>query len=263
MSVSVSKAGPYFSSGSISFSSLRTRFKLTSSGSISASELRRDTNVNNTNPTVPDATENSSISTDSNLSLSQFRNSIKYYYITQSGSDSYFNINQSWNGNVTKNIVKTAYITGSCTSSSTSSSAAYFDGTAYNLTIQVSGSILAAGGAGGSVGGGGGSSTTYYRRPVYRYYNATSGDHFSSTGGAPPGYNSEGIQCYVFTQQAPGTIEIYDDDDGDRSNVGRPYSGIMGYAYPTSQPNTIPIYALTNGYDTMWSTLSNEGPWLW
>ena len=93
MSSSVTKAGPYFSSGSISFSSLRNAFKETTSGSIKASELRRNTDTENRNPIVPDATENSPISTGSNLKVSQFRNSIKYYYITQSGTDENLIIN--------------------------------------------------------------------------------------------------------------------------------------------------------------------------
>jgi len=51
----------FFSSGSISFSELRTNFKESSSGQITASELLRNTNVLDTNPIVPDATENADI----------------------------------------------------------------------------------------------------------------------------------------------------------------------------------------------------------
>lgn len=87
MSVSVIKSGPYFSSGSISFSQLRSIFKETGSGSIRASELRRNTNVRDSNPIVPDSTENEQISTGSNLRLSQFRNSIKRYLAIQTGTD--------------------------------------------------------------------------------------------------------------------------------------------------------------------------------
>ena len=161
MSASVTKAGPYYSSGSISFSSLRTNFKESGSGSISVSELRRNTTTTNTNPIVPDATENSSISTASNLAISQFRNSIKYYYITQTGTDVNFDVDaQSWNNNLTKNIRKWMYINGTCGSNSISSTAVDFNATAYNLTVDVSGGIYGAAGSGGTAatisGGSGG-----------------------------------------------------------------------------------------------------------
>lgn len=151
MSASVTKAGPYYSSGEISFSSLRTNFKETNSGSISASELRRNTTATNTNPIVPNATENSNISTSSNLSLSQFRNSIKYYYITQTGTDINFNVGaQSWNNNLNKNIRKWMYMNGVCGSNGIGSPASSFSATAYNLTFDISGGIYGAAGVGGN-----------------------------------------------------------------------------------------------------------------
>ena len=152
MSAAVSKAGPYYASGSISFSSLRTNFKESGSGSISASELRRNTTTSDTNPIVPDATENSSVSTNSNLALSQFRNTIKYYYITQTAIDLNFNIDaQSWNSNLNKNIRKWVYINGTCGSNSSSSPASTLATTVHNLTIDVSGIIYGASGPGGTL----------------------------------------------------------------------------------------------------------------
>ena len=170
MTVSVSKAGPYYSSGEIKFSSLRSNFraqirKTTSSGSesfnsdtsaIKASELLRNTNTSTTNPVVPNATENANISTSSNWKTSQFRDSVKFYYVTLPSSDetTNFSINdQSWNSNLNKNIVKVMFIDGVCGSNSTSSYAATFDSTAYNLTLDVYGSILGAGGRGGGTSG--------------------------------------------------------------------------------------------------------------
>jgi hypothetical protein len=151
MTATVTKAGPYYSSGSISFSSLRLNFKESASGSISASELRKNTTTTNTNPVVPDATENASISTSSNLKLSHFRNTIKYYYITQTGTDTNFDIDaQTWNTNLSKNIRKWLYVQGTIGSNSTGSSAADFNSTAYNLTIDVSGNIYGAGGTSGT-----------------------------------------------------------------------------------------------------------------
>jgi hypothetical protein len=112
MSVSVSKT-LLFTSGQIKFSDLRSSFKEVSSGSISASELRRNTNTSNTNPIVPDATENSDVASGNNLRLSQFRNTIKYYDLNQSGTDSNLNISsQTWNSNLSKNIVKKMTIGG-------------------------------------------------------------------------------------------------------------------------------------------------------
>jgi hypothetical protein len=181
MSATVTKAGPYYSSGSISFSSLRSNFRAQQSdGSFSsdtlpikASELRRNTSSSNTNPTVPDATENASISSSSNLKLSQFRNSIKYYFITQTGTDDNssslsspgFNIgSQSWNSNLNKNVRKYMYLNGTIGSSNVSQYAAYLLAEVYNLEVNVSGGIYGAGGANGtsdSISGGNGGPALY------------------------------------------------------------------------------------------------------
>ena len=152
MAVASSQAGPYFASGSISFSSLRNTFG-GAGGPISASQFRRDTNVNNPDPIVPDATENEDISTDANLSLSQFRGSIKYYYITQSGTDEGLSLHDAeWNDNLGRNIVKTAFITGVNGVDTVDVAAVRHRGDTSptrNLTIQVSGDIFGAGGIGG------------------------------------------------------------------------------------------------------------------
>ena len=171
MAVSVEKAGPYYSSGAISFSSLRSNFraqvKRTSSGgsesfnsdtsSISASDLLRTTSTSNTNPVVPNATENANIVTSqSNWSASHFRNSIKFYYVILPSGDTVENFDidsQSWNSNLNKNVNKIMFIDGTCGSTNVTNSAATFNATAYNFTINVSGSILGAGGRGGGTSG--------------------------------------------------------------------------------------------------------------
>jgi len=185
MGVTVTKHGPYFSSGSISFSELRTRFTDDQPGfgqQISASQLRRNTDVTIENPMVPDSTENEQISTGSNLSLSQFRNSIKRYVATQSGTDD----NNSYpgepgfrmglrdtngrgidwcgegpngrdgqggnsTGNHTKNVQKGILITGTCGSVRQADPAAQLSPRlrVHNVRINVSGSILGYGGLGG------------------------------------------------------------------------------------------------------------------
>jgi hypothetical protein len=155
----------FYSSGPISFSSLRTNFKETASGSISASELTRKTSTSLTNPIVPDSTENrisgplgNGITTlEQDLSISQFRNSIKYYSLLQSGGVIDLDIDtpsntistfSGWNNNLDKNILKTFVISGDCQSSDTyyyqspqTPAAKFSSTTAYNLTIAVTGSM--------------------------------------------------------------------------------------------------------------------------
>jgi len=170
MTVAVSKAGPYYSSGEIKFSDLRRDFRAqvrksssggsetfnTDTAAISASDLLRDTDNTEQNPIVPNSTENSNISTSSNWKVSQFRDSIKYYYVTLPSGDEVTNFDidgQTWNSNLNKNIVKVAFINGICGSNSTSSAAASFNATAHNITIDVYGRILGAGGRGGGTSG--------------------------------------------------------------------------------------------------------------
>jgi len=185
MSVSVVKAGPYFSSGSISFSSLRTNFKETSGGQISASELRRNTNTSESNPIVPDSTENEQISTGSNLSISQFRNSIKRYFATQTGTDDNSSYSEpgfrmgrldpnnrgiDWSGggfngrdgqgggttgNLTKNVQKFISINGTCGSVRDGQPGAQLSPLVivHNVRMTVNGTIMGYGGRGGGNGG--------------------------------------------------------------------------------------------------------------
>lgn len=168
MTATVSKAGPYYSTGEIKFSSLRSNFraqvrKETSSGSetfntdtaeIKASDLRRITSTSNTNPIVPDATENANITIGSDWKTSQFRGSIKYFYISQSDTEVNFDIDaQSWNSNLNKNVRKFLFIDGTCGSNSASSPAAQLNATAFNLTVDTYGSILGASGRGGGTTG--------------------------------------------------------------------------------------------------------------
>ena len=164
MTIAVIKEGPYYvTEGTpISFSSLRTNFKGMNSEAVSASQLRRDTSTESTDPTVPNATENENISTSLNLKLSQFRNSIKRYTIRQSSvgeesAETNFDIDaQNWNSNLGKNIQKTFEVTGVIGATSTANAAATFNATAYNLKIDVHGWILGKGGAAGTPNGGNG-----------------------------------------------------------------------------------------------------------
>ena len=158
LTTSIIPATPYFVSGEIKFSALRNNFKEVVSGSISSSELLRVVDPTNTDPIVPDATENSEISSSTNLKLSQFRNSIKYYNASQASSDVDLNLlisNSSlWNGNLPKTIRKTVSIAGTCGSTNGNPSAS-IDGDANNVFINITGHIHGYGGSGGVTGGDG------------------------------------------------------------------------------------------------------------
>lgn len=164
-------AGKYYDvptgSSQISFSSLGINFKEISSGStIKASELLRNLSNTEINPIVPNATENSTISSQQNWKVSQFYGGkVKYYDIIQSGTDD--NVSntdnhgidisaQFWNSNLNKNIKKVFYVDGIIGSISASKYAAYFDSESYNFKIEMrsGGQILGAGGAINSGNGG-------------------------------------------------------------------------------------------------------------
>ena len=105
---------------------------------------------------------------------------------------------------------------------------------------------------------------TYSTVPLYRYYNPTNGDHFSGLSNSPPsGYVNEGALTNVFVgNQPPGTVALSDNEGG-----SKPTSTYTAYVWPwnassfnigTFSISPRLIYSLTNGYDTMWSTASNE-----
>ena len=147
MAISVTKSGPYFTSGAISFSAMRNTFRLNNpTGTISASELLRNTDITNTDPVLPDATENSDVATSTDWKTSQIRDSIKFYNVTQTDTNVNLDIDGlSWNSNLNKNIVKKMNIEGICGSNTTGTAAALMDDTAHNLTIDVSGDIFGCG----------------------------------------------------------------------------------------------------------------------
>jgi len=172
MGIAVTKYGPYFAgSGGVSpnnqtnmkFSQMRDTFRLTMPGldgtpgtatggtEIKASELLRVTDVTNTNPNVPDCTENNDVGAVNDWKVSQIKDSIKYYYVTQTGTNINFDIDQSsWNDNLHKSILKWMNVDGTCGSNSSNVSAADLNATANNLTIDVTGTIMGGRGAGGT-----------------------------------------------------------------------------------------------------------------
>lgn len=162
MTVTASITPLFTSLQNIKFSDLRSSFKEVSSGSINASEFKRNTDTNNKNPIVPDATENSNVSTGNNLKISQFQNTIKYHDLIQTGTNTNLNLatlsaasaGTNWSSNLSKTIVKRVTISGICSSTSTSVASLLIDAKTYNLNLIISGQIYGEGGSGGSSGNG-------------------------------------------------------------------------------------------------------------
>lgn len=214
MPLTVSKTGPYFASGSITFSQLRLRFKESASGSVKASELLRAVDTTNANPFVPDATENSTIGSSVNWKTSQFRNSIKYYDLIQGSADVDLNLNigddsaSGWNGNLGKTIKKRCLLQGTC--GSTNGNPAALLGTpavqkaAYNLRVEVAGNVY--GSAGQPQGGNGGialSINTGGQGTVIVYTTGTASVYGGGGGGGRGGiggYGGDGQYLYDVQQ---------------------------------------------------------------
>ena len=174
MATATATYGVGLASGPISFSALRQTFLLanertTFGGSetfdstvdgngdpvpVSASQLVRNTTSDD--PNVPNATENQAIpTTQSNLKASQFRNTIKYYYIGQTGTDLNYNIgSQSWNSNLPLSVVKRAFIDGTCGSNTSTLAAARLVNASKNITVDVNGGIYGGAGQNGIRGNG-------------------------------------------------------------------------------------------------------------
>lgn len=177
MAHTTATAGPYYSSGEITFDSLRSNFRArsqrttfsgtdsvntTDTAPIKASELVRYLSSDIKNPVVPNCTENASIASANNVGdaasnwkTSQFRGSIKFYYIQQSSTNTTVNINNlSWNSNRQFNIKKIYFIDGTIGSSAPGTPAASMSGVTVNFEFKVSGNIWGAAGRGGGTGSG-------------------------------------------------------------------------------------------------------------
>lgn len=162
-------AGPNITTlSNIKFSTLRRHFlkaepRDTYSGSesfpddtgpVSASQLLRQTSFTDDGvsfpsgvesdidykvPAVPNCTENSAVATSTNWKTSQFVNTIKYYYLQQTGADD-LNLNissLSWNGKLDDNIRKWFFIDATI-GSNTATAAATLSATTNNLSIKIS-----------------------------------------------------------------------------------------------------------------------------
>lgn len=172
--------GPSLATGPIRWSTLREEFLAKqprtsysgsdtidndlNSGSISAKQLLRDTDTTHENPVVPDCKENrdAGISDSTNLKASQFRNSIKFYYAQQTGTnDNSSNTSQpgleidvqGWNTNLGDTVVKKIFIDGTVGSTVISQPALKLSNVTTNLEVVISGNVYAAGGLGGATAG--------------------------------------------------------------------------------------------------------------
>jgi hypothetical protein len=128
-------------------------------------------------------------------------------------------------------------------------------------------------------GYGGGRSIT----PVYRFWNASTNDHFytiSSNEGFPAGYISEGVSFNLSAVPAPGLVPVYryykhDVHDhfyttnqseigvvaqGMAGNHGYVCEGVLGYISPNPIPGTIPVYRYWKAsiHDHFYTTKSSE-----
>lgn len=149
MAVSIAKT-ENFTTGQISFSQIQAIYGGSATDVKASSYLRNvqtsiDWNGQNGAsiiPRVPDAVENEGVpSTKSNWDVSDLRNTIKDYTVTQSGTDLELAYDDSdtvvWNGNLSRNILKTFDVTGTIYADSNLDDALTFSGNLYNLEIEV------------------------------------------------------------------------------------------------------------------------------
>jgi len=189
MAVGVASTGIHQTTD-IKFSQLRREFKTISprttfsgsddhsgdTGSISASELLRNTSLSVADPVVPDVDENANIvTTESNWNISGFKNAIKYYYLNQTDTDdnggetsrpgfavtdptvnSTYSASdvKSWPDSISKNILKKAFIdgvVGSLVFDKESLSVGNDDMDINNLVVSIGGSVYGSAGYGDAV----------------------------------------------------------------------------------------------------------------
>ena len=201
MAVNITKSEKFTNpTSSISFSQIRSEFGGNSTN-VRAAIYRRNTsdqvdwnaeNATSIAPKIPDAKENENVTTGNNWTVSKLRNTITDYTVVQTGTDeelSYTDSNTStWNGNLSRNVLKKFNVNGTVYANEVSKEALSFNGNLYNLEIEVTdtGEIL---GEGGSAAGGNGGdalyvNNTYTKSDVeVRSY----GKIYSGGGGGSPG----------------------------------------------------------------------------
>jgi hypothetical protein len=116
--------------------------------------------------------------------------------------------------------------------------------------------------------------------PVFRYWNPLNTDHFYTTnwaelGAGKYGYIFEGIQCYSYPSQVPGSIPLYRYWNAPRGDhfyttswaelgsgkFGYAYEGVQTYVFSAAAANRVPLYRYWNAvagdhfYTTNWAEL--------
>ncbi|HEU5170771.1 MAG TPA: S8 family serine peptidase, partial [Gemmatimonadales bacterium] len=117
-------------------------------------------------------------------------------------------------------------------------------------------------------------------QPLHRYWNPQATDHFYTTnwnelGWGNYGWSYEGVQCYVFAEEVPGSVPLYrywNPGAGDHfyttnwnelenGRYGWALESIQGYVFPQPGPGDVPLYRYWNPsigdhfYTTDWNEL--------
>tara|TARA_B100002019_G_scaffold156524_1_gene134784 strand:+ start:619 stop:1734 length:1116 start_codon:yes stop_codon:yes gene_type:complete len=277
MAVSYATTGPSIATGEIKWSTLRRSFKTVilredfagsedftadnDTISISASELLRDTDTTKSeDPIVGDATENAAVATSSDWAASQMRNTIKAWFVGQTGTDD----NQSdtsvpglnvvtmvdptpWSSNLGKTIPKRLFIDGTVGSVASGQAALNCNtATLANLIIDVIGNVEAAGGSPNSGPGGTAInlSTVTSTRVVV---NVRTGAYISGGGGAG-GVGGYGTYSYVSGTQCVH-VGGFCDGCGGSYSVDSAYGGCGGYCDPGRKARGVQFCACCQNSD--------------
>lgn len=171
MAITVTRQGPFFNSGSISWSDIREQFRAANidgsfdndTAAISVSELYRSTDNTITDPIVPDCEENresgpsnNGVPTSGTFAISRMRDTIKFYFITQSSTNQNVDFdsltNLDYQANLNRNIRKRIRVNGTITAQSVNNPAAQFNAQASNIRIEIGsdGRVLGFHGDGGN-----------------------------------------------------------------------------------------------------------------
>ena len=214
MATNVTKTS-HFTSGAgnpIKFSEIRAEYG-GSVNNVKASTYLRNTgdkvdwdatNASSISPKIPDATENSSVtSTNNDWTVDSLRDTISKYVVTQTGTNNELDYSASdsstWNSNLSKNILKDFNVNGTVKADSTSDDALKFSGNLYNLDINVSGAIYGEGGAKNSDGGDALYVNNTYTKSNVKLNIASDGKIWAGGGGGTDGSNGNtgsNLSCY-------------------------------------------------------------------
>jgi len=211
MATNVTKTS-HFTSGAgnpISFSEIRAAYG-GSVNNVKASTYLRNTGSNvdwddesTITTRVPDATENSSVTSNNDWTVNSLRDTISKYVVTQTDTNTELDYSASdsstWNSNLSKNVPKDFNVNGTVKSDSTSDDALVFNGSLYNLDINVSGAIYGEGGAKDSDGGDALYVNNTYTQSNVKLNIASDGKIWAGGGGGTDGNNGNtgsNLSCY-------------------------------------------------------------------